>query len=340
MRIKHHTSTLMLIIAPLLLVACRVDPLPSNIALAPQKAAQENNAQLNPIVVAIATKAPTSTPTSTPTPTPPPATATAEPTIIPTASNLPCDKNGTIAYGSFASQIAGPQRNYRIYLPPCYGEDGRVYPTIYLLHGNVRVDNEWDEIGIDDSAEILIQAGQLPPSLIVMPNGYAISDNSSGGPWSYEAVIIDELMPHIEATWCASHSAENRAIGGLSRGGYWSLQIAFRHPDKFAAAASHSGSFLDSSTDVTINPLYTATRNDLSNLRIAIDYGGDDPFRFTGNPLHESLLAAEIAHDWQVHPSGGHDDFYWRTHAEAYLKWYSQNWSQARFAYAACQLQP
>ncbi len=241
-----------------------------------------------------------------------------------------------MVFGTFWSRVQGPERNYRVYLPPCFGQDGRVYPTLYILHGNVRGDEEWDVIGIDDSAEILIRSGQIPPMIIVMPDGRTISDISSGGAWSYEDVLVNELLPHIEETYCAGPVSDLRAIGGLSRGGYWSFEVAFRNPDLFASAASHSGSFLDSSNDVTINPLYTVTRNDLGDLRIAMDYGGDDWSYYTGVPIHESLVAADIAHQWNAFETGGHDDAYWRAHVDDYLLWYAETWSFDRANYAAC----
>lgn len=284
-------------------------------------------------VTRLPTIAPTATPSSTPTTIP---TPTHTPTPPPTEAPTPCAEAGRIVRRSYFSRVQGPERYYRVYLPPCYGQDGRVYPTLYMLHGNVRGDEEWDVIGLDDSAEILIQNDTIPPMMIVMPDGRTISDISSGGPWSYEDVITNELLPHIEATYCSAGDASWRAIGGLSRGGYWSFEIAFRNQHLFTSAGSHSGSFLDTSTDVSINPLYTASRNDLSGLRLYMDYGGDDWSLNTGIPLHQSLLDAGVPHEWLAYPSGGHDDPYWRSHVAEYLIWYSAEWSADRLDYATC----
>ncbi len=102
---------------------------------------------------------------------------------------------------------------YRIYLPPCYGEDGRFYPTLYMLPGNNQTDAIWDALGLDEAAETAIQNDDMPPFLIVMPDGGWIALNTSGGPASYETVIMEGLIPFIETNYCAWIDADGRAIG-------------------------------------------------------------------------------------------------------------------------------
>ena len=60
--------------------------------------------------------------------------------------------------------------SYRIYLPPCYDEmeDAR-YPVLYLIHGQNFNDDQWDRLGVDESADALIAAEEMSPLLIVMP---------------------------------------------------------------------------------------------------------------------------------------------------------------------------
>jgi S-formylglutathione hydrolase FrmB len=84
------------------------------------------------------------------------------------------------------------------------------------------------------------------PSLVVSPSGNAgyWSDwfnNGAGGPPKYETFVIDQLLPLIDANFRTVGDRAHRAIMGESMGGYGTLMIAARHPDKFAAAASLSG---------------------------------------------------------------------------------------------------
>jgi enterochelin esterase-like enzyme len=219
-------------------------------------------------------------------------------------------------------------------LPPCYGVDGRTYPTLYLFGGNSQDDSAWDEYGLDETAEAAIQNGATPPLLIVMADGGWIANGTSGGPTSYEGHILDNLIPFIEATYCTWNSPEGRAIGGLSRGGYWSLEIAFRHPEQFVSVGGHSPALIDSHAGPEINPQFTALSNDLGDLRIYMDMGEDDYLLPNALRLHEDMTAVNIPHSWQLNP-GAHDDSYWPQHRLEYLLWYAEPWPLDRDSYPA-----
>lgn len=225
---------------------------------------------------------------------------------------------------------------YRIYLPPCFGEDGYTYPVLYMFHGNISTDSQWDDLGLDEAADELIRAGEIPPLIIVMPDGGYIANNSSGGPYSFEGVILNELMPHIEANYCAWPAPSGRALGGLSRGGYWSLEIAFRNASQFASVGAHSAALVDTHAGPDLNPQFTGLSNDLGNLRIYMDIGADDWFIANIRRLHEDMEIAGIPHTWVLN-DGIHEDPYWSDHARDYLRWYSSGWIDERSAYPPCK---
>ncbi|MBK8985644.1 MAG: hypothetical protein IPM39_06120 [Chloroflexi bacterium] len=288
----------------------------------------------------------TTRPTNPPPPTPPvlpsPTTTavptlTAVPTIptIPTAPTAtPCAQPGRIETGFFPSAIAG-EMSYRIYLPPCYGENGRTYPVLYMLPGNTYTDAIWDQVGLDEAAEAGIQAGLYPPILIVMPYSGEVAQFTSGGPGSYETVILDELTAYAEATYCASPDPQFRALGGLSRGGYWALEIAFRHPQAFISVGGHSAALLDEYAKPDINPQFTALSNDLGDLRIYLDIGDNDWVRANTLQLHADMAAAGIAHDWFLN-EGVHEEAYWSAHLDEYLAWYTEPWQQTTHDLPPC----
>ncbi len=226
---------------------------------------------------------------------------------------------GRMITGVYPSAAAGESR-FRIYLPPCY-DDGRLYPTLYLLPGNVHDDSIWDEMGLDEAAERGIVDGLLPPMLIVMVGGGGMANSTSGGAGSYEFVILDDLIPFIEGSYAADPA--NRAIGGLSRGGYWALEIAFRHPDAFVSVGGHSAALVDCCATDDVNPLYTGVHNDLTDLRIYLDTGRDDYLRANVTLLHEEMAAAGRDHRWVLN-DGAHEEAYWMAHLDAYLAWYAE----------------
>jgi len=271
----------------------------------------------------------TALPTETAVPTPQP-TATLPPT--PT----PCAQPGRIEAGTFPSLTAGPMA-YRVYLPPCYGIDGRTYPTLYLLPGNTHTEAIWDSLGVDEAAEAGILAKSWPPFLIVLPAGGQIANNSSGGPGSYESVIMNDLIPYVEQTYCAWADPAGRAVGGLSRGGYWALEIAFRFPEQFASVGGHSAALLDQYAWPAVNPQYTGLSQNLGDLRIYLDIGANDYVINNIRQLHLDMETAvpPILHTWVLN-EGSHEDSYWQTHIPDYLAWYVEPWSRQRDAYPVC----
>lgn len=77
--------------------------------------------------------------------------------------------------------------------------------------------------------------------ILVMPYTGTIGNNSFFPPDPYyETVILDELVPAIERDFCTWSDREHRALGGVSRGGFWAYSIGLRHPDVFGILGGHS----------------------------------------------------------------------------------------------------
>ncbi len=275
--------------------------------------------------------------TATPLPLPSTATAAAPATTDtgPAASPTPCATPGRVEAGELASAVADQTMRYRLYLPPCYGEDGRVYPTLYLFGGNVHDETFWDRLGIDETAEAAIAAGRIPPLLIVMPDNGWLANTTTSGPASYEGFVLNELIPHIESQYCAWPARQGRAVGGVSRGGYWSLMMAFRRPDLFRSAGAHSPALIDSFAGAAEDPRVTGAANPLGDLRIWVDIGERDPYLVDARPLHDALTAAGVAHEWRVNP-GIHEEAYWTAHLDEYVTWYAAGFPADRAALPDC----
>jgi enterochelin esterase-like enzyme len=272
-----------------------------------------------------------------------PSTYTPAPVVTPTPKPLPteepnsCQESGRVLVGTFPSALGADQHRYRIYIPPCYGEDERTYPTLYLFHGGAHSDDHWDYLGIDETADSLISSEEIPPLLIVMPDDGELANNTSGGPRSFESLVINDLLPYVESKFCSWPDREGRAMGGISRGGYWALEIAFRNADVIGSVGGHSASMLDTDAGPDLHPKYTATAKDLDNLRIYLDMGEDDYLLYETQQLHEILDDAGVEHNWILR-EGQHNDDYWSANLEEYLQWYSQEWPEDRSLYPLCTL--
>ena len=146
---------------------------------------------------------------------------------------------------TFHSQALGRDWAYTIYLPPDYETSQRAYPVFYLLHGYGGEHTNWARYGdAQMTADSLIAASALPPVILVMADGknssYVDSDPVTGY-GAMETAIVQDLIPHIDATYRTIPTRRARMIGGLSMGGYGAIHTAFKHPELFGAAASLSG---------------------------------------------------------------------------------------------------
>jgi enterochelin esterase-like enzyme len=249
---------------------------------------------------------------------------------------LDCTGRGTLFRSEFPSSTTGSRRSFHAYVPDCYGQDGRVYPVLYLIHGSIQTDSHWPDLGVAQHLDAAISNGAFPPFIVIMPISDELGNKSSGGEYSIEGVTVNDLLPYIDYHFCTWAEAGGRSIGGISRGGYWALEIAFRHPELFGAVSGHS-SQLDLATDSAVyNPLFTYAAADLSQLRIWLDWGEADFLRAGQEELARLLAGAGIEHETHMNP-GGHNEAYWAAHLDEYLAWHAAGWPLDREAYPFCE---
>ena len=228
--------------------------------------------------------------------------------------------NGTLAEHTYRSDLVDGTLLYTLYLPPCYDENN-TYPVLYLMHGSNSDHTHWANLGIADALDEGQALNYLPPMIVVMPNGGWMANENTFDERSWENVVVGELMPHIEATYAVSTEQENRAIGGISRGGFWAYTIALRHPDLFGSVGGHSAFFDPQNAPNEFNPLDLAARA-TATTRYWLDRGADD-YAAYGLDL---MSAALPQRNYTVYPLGEHNDNYWALHLPTYLIFYAANW--------------
>ncbi len=244
------------------------------------------------------------------------------------------------------SPILDKEVEYCISLPADYETSNRWYPVLYLLHGFSDDETGWTQFGeAHIIAGKLIQKGEVPPMIIVMPDaGVSWYINSADGKTRYEDFFIQEFIPYIEKTYRIRTKKEFRAIAGLSMGGYGSIIMALKHPELFTATAPLSAGILtdeeyvnmpednwnkifsipfgnnvgeDRLTDhyyenSVLKIIESGNTEEFRKVRYYIDCGDDD-FLIKGNmALHALMIDKEIPHEFRVH-DGGHTWSYWRT---------------------------
>ncbi len=251
------------------------------------------------------------------------------------------------------SKILGYDVAYAIYLPPGYDGSTQRYPVVYLLHGYSDNETAWIKWGeISETADRAIANREIPPMIIVMPDAkitWYVNDKE--GKNRYEDMAIQEMIPYIDANYRTRAEKSDRAVAGLSMGGYGSLVWSLHHPDLFTACAAYSpGVMTDDQVrelpqkqydtwfgnifgvgkdgnritehwknNSPVDLMNTLPKDKIEQVRYYIDIGDDD-FLYKGNStMHINMRDREIAHEYRVH-DGYHNWQYWRTNIIEGLK--------------------
>jgi enterochelin esterase-like enzyme len=229
------------------------------------------------------------------------------------ATSTPCaNRAGELRRITVSSSVYGALVPVSVYLPPCYAASRDRLPVVYLLHGGNADETQWPDVGVASEADALI-AQDGTQFVVVMPGGdYHPS-------LDYAAFVINDLLPGVEGQFHVSAVRADRAIGGISLGGYWALRVAFKHPELFAAVGGHSPVVNVGQHD---DPLgLAATANGLEQLQVRLDVGDADALRAGTARFAQVLEARGLAVAFAVHP-GRHDRVYWRSQTGAYLRFY------------------
>lgn len=157
--------------------------------------------------------------------------------------------HGTVSHIWYPSPTLKTNRRMTVYTPPGYENSNKRYPVLYLLHGMGGDENAWSELG--RTAQImdnLIARGLAKPMIVVMPNGNPVMDAAPGEtadglirpttalPHTMDGLFethFPDIVKFVDRTYRTRPNKHNRAIAGLSMGGYHSLHTAKLYPDMF-----------------------------------------------------------------------------------------------------------
>jgi len=135
---------------------------------------------------------------------------------------------------TFRGAALNREMQYRAVLPANLAA-GQKLPVVYLLHGAGGGFRDWTNYS--DVARFA-ESGLL----LVMPEGgSSYYTNSVAEPQDrYEDYIMSDLISEVESRFPAATGRSNRAIVGVSMGGFGAVKLALRHPGQFAFAGGIS----------------------------------------------------------------------------------------------------
>lgn len=154
--------------------------------------------------------------------------------------------HGNVQQVLFPSPSTKTSRRAFVYTPPGYEKSKSKYPVLYLQHGWGEDETAWSNQGHANLImDNLIAEGKIKPFIIVMTYGMT-NDVKFGGIRSFkiepfQTVMVDELIPYIDAHFRTVAKPTQRAMAGLSMGGMETKLITLNKPDIFSYFGLLSG---------------------------------------------------------------------------------------------------
>lgn len=242
--------------------------------------------------------------------------------------------HGQLQQVFFHSKSTSTNLRCFVYTPPDYERElTKRYPVLYLQHGGGEDETGWGSQGFTPFImDNLIASGKARPFIIVMANSYVpgasfgfaatnqppptnspYSRTISGpggrnyNPVAFARMLIEDLIPYVDANFRTLADQPHRAMAGLSMGGMQTRAIALANLDKF----SHIGIFSGGSFAL-------ADISDLEAFKQKIkvtffSYGSREDRGATAAKAHaEALKAAGINSHYYESPLTGHEWQSWR----------------------------
>jgi len=207
------------------------------------------------------------------------------------------------------SALLGNRRTIRVYLPPGYDDEpGRRYPVVFLGDG----ENYARRLGMPARIDQRIARGDLEPLVAVFVDvvqrrlEYGMNER-------YRRMVVDELVPRIDAEFRVARDPARRAIAGSSRGALAALDVALARPDLFGAV----GAMAPAISDWTIDQLF-AGRPPVAARFVVRRARYDERFGPDAAALVERLATLGARVDYREIPEG-HSRETWRLSFEEIL---------------------
>ena len=221
---------------------------------------------------------------------------------------------------------AGEEKRMHIYLPPDYEENINMgYPVLYLNHGGGDDDSKWTAVNrkaggsANDILDNLIAAGKAKPMIIVIPNtrGTASGDPPVLGqddPCTEE--YLKDIIPYVDSHYRTNANRENRAIAGLSMGGFVVMHTGLSHLDTFSElyvySSGHTSEATQKAFEENFQELFTdPNTNNLFRVPFYMAAGETDIALRNSQKILAIINNYGIRNFW-VFSDGGHDWINWR----------------------------
>lgn len=228
-----------------------------------------------------------------------------------------------LAKMEFYSDAIGKSVTYNVLVP----EVGDApFPVVVQLHGLTDDCDAWIR-----SSNIVRHASRYP-FVIVFPDGGThcyLNWKSAGrlGKANYEDLVMNDIPAHLKRHFNVTDGPW--AIGGLSMGGFGSLRLGLKYPDRFASIWAHSSKIDWKDSELDVSLLLDPDEEDIASIarrvasrdnkpELSFDCGVDDFLIDENRAFHAQLDEIGLEHHYAEH-NGDHEWDYWERHVPTAL---------------------
>ena len=147
---------------------------------------------------------------------------------------------GSVVRHYFPSSVTGEMESCLVYQPPHF-DAGKAYPVLYLQHGLGENEAGWMHQGrMNFILDRLIASGEAKEMLVVMCSGM-VQMGDRHDFVIFPEMLVRDVIPFIETTYCTKKDKWHRAMAGLSMGSMHTSMATLSHPELFGYAGLFSG---------------------------------------------------------------------------------------------------
>jgi enterochelin esterase-like enzyme len=229
--------------------------------------------------------------------------------------------HGKVQQILFPSKSTNTSRRAFVYTPPDYEKNQTTrYPVLYLQHGWGEDETAWCNQGRANLImDNMIADGKIKPFIIVitygMTNEVRIGGLRDFKVDAFQTVLVNELIPYVDANFRTLTDQPHRAMAGLSMGGMETKTITLANLDKFSHIGLFSGGTF-SLDDVNKTPGFKEKVKlafvSFGSREIEGNRGGRGFFGGDPKTNAEALKQAGINSVFYVSPETAHEFLSWR----------------------------
>ena len=230
----------------------------------------------------------------------------------------------------YYASSTGEWRHAMVYTPAAYEKGKQRYPVLYLQHGMGEDETGWTRQGrMQHIMDNLIASGEAVPMIVVMESGdvkepFRGGDNRQGFSQygaSFYKVMINDLIPTIDAQFRTLRDRDHRAMAGLSWGGHQTFDIVLQHTDQFSYMGTFSGAIFGLDVKTAYDGIFTRPDEFNKNIHYLFMMSGTEGMdqMFGTRKLVDELNAQGIHAHYYESVGTDHEWLTWRRGLRQFL---------------------